>query len=90
VWIEFEAGDPTRPIWTGGWFAPGEIPRDEAGTTVSPRLRVLRTSAGLILALDDHGSTIALSDGNGNNLLKIGWAATSSRRGCAAMPSTNH
>ncbi len=71
VWIEFEAGDPTRPIWTGGWFGPGEIPRDEAGTSASPRLKVLRTSTGLILALDDHGSTIALSDGNGNNLLKI-------------------
>ena len=71
VWIEFEAGDPSRPIWTGGWFGPGDVPRDETGIGASQRLKVLRTSAGLILALDDDGSTVALSDGNGNNLLKI-------------------
>lgn len=71
VWIEFEAGDPTRPIWTGGWFARGDVPRDDTGAGASPRLKVLRTSAGLIIALDDDGGTIALSDGNGKNLLKI-------------------
>lgn len=71
VWIEFEAGDPLRPIWTGGWFGSGDIPRDEAGIGARPRLKVLRTSAGLILALDDDGSAITLSDGNGRNLLKI-------------------
>src|SRR6185369_14677591 len=26
VWIEFEAGDPSRPIWTGGWWGPNELP----------------------------------------------------------------
>ena len=71
VWIEFEAGDPTRPIWTGGWFGPGDVPRDHAGIGANPRLKVLRTNAGLILALDDDGNTITLSDGNGDNLLEI-------------------
>lgn len=71
VWIEFEAGDPSRPIWTGGWFGRGDVPRDEAGIVASPQLKLLRTSGALILALDDGGNTIALSDGNGNNLLKI-------------------
>ena len=23
VWVEFEAGDPSRPIWTGCWWARG-------------------------------------------------------------------
>jgi uncharacterized protein involved in type VI secretion and phage assembly len=22
VWIEFEAGDASRPIWSGGWWGP--------------------------------------------------------------------
>ena len=26
VWIEFEAGDASRPIWTGCWWASGEMP----------------------------------------------------------------
>jgi hypothetical protein len=26
VWVEFEAGDPDRPIWTGCFWAPGEMP----------------------------------------------------------------
>jgi uncharacterized protein involved in type VI secretion and phage assembly len=27
VWIEFEQGDPDRPIWVGGyWGTPAEVP----------------------------------------------------------------
>jgi uncharacterized protein involved in type VI secretion and phage assembly len=27
VWIQFEAGDPDRPVWTGGWWGnPAEVP----------------------------------------------------------------
>src|ERR1051326_899256 len=26
VWIEFEAGDPSRPIWVGGFWATGRVP----------------------------------------------------------------
>ena len=25
VWVEFEQGDPDRPIWTGCWWKEGEI-----------------------------------------------------------------
>lgn len=71
VWIEFEAGDPSRPVWTGGWFGSGDAPKDESGGDASPTRKVLRTTSGLLLALDDDGKTIALSDGDGNNLLKI-------------------
>lgn len=71
VWIEFEAGDPSRPIWTGGWFGSGDVPKDEEGSDASPTRKVLRTTSGLLLALDDDGRTIALSDSDGDNLLKI-------------------
>ncbi len=32
VWIEFEAGDTSRPIWSGAWWATGEVPMDEQST----------------------------------------------------------
>ncbi len=25
VWVEFEEGDPDKPIWTGCWWADGEV-----------------------------------------------------------------
>lgn len=71
VWIEFEAGDPSRPIWTGGWFGRSDPPADETGKTPVPALKVLRTGQGLLLAFDDDLKTIALSDDSGSNLLKI-------------------
>ncbi|MGA2830669.1 MAG: phage baseplate assembly protein V, partial [Streptosporangiaceae bacterium] len=27
VWVEFERGDPDKPIWVGCWWGEGEIPR---------------------------------------------------------------
>lgn len=26
VWIEFEQGDPDRPIWVGGYYSPADVP----------------------------------------------------------------
>src|SRR5262245_10849823 len=71
VWVEFEAGDPSRPIWTGAWWARDDPPQDETGTDASPTLKVLRTTKGLLLAFDDDEKTAALSDDEGSNFLKI-------------------
>jgi len=71
VWVEFEAGNPGRPIWSGGYWGSGELPKDQDGNEASPPLKVLRSESGLLLALDDDGHTATLSDGNGNNFLKI-------------------
>ena len=38
VWIEFEAGDVSRPIWSGAWWASGELPKDETGSSVQAPL----------------------------------------------------
>lgn len=77
VWIEFEAGDPSRPIWTGGWWAQGELPAPGGTQT-----RALVTSAGHQLVLDDQakeihvvhagGAEIAMT--NGEITLTIGQA----------------
>jgi len=71
VWIEFESGDVSRPIWTGCWWGSGQLPKDETGSATTPSRKIIRTEEGLLLSLDDGGKTITLSDSNGSNLLKI-------------------
>jgi len=55
VWIEFEGGDVSRPVWTGCWWARGEMPA-QAGT----KTRALITSGGHQLILDDDANTVQL------------------------------
>lgn len=71
VWMEFEAGDPSRPVWTGCWWPSGQVPDDAAGSPATPKVKVLRTTEGLHAALDDEGKTITVSDDGGSNLLEI-------------------
>jgi hypothetical protein len=72
VWIEFEAGDASRPIWTGAWWATGEVPLDERGVPAQqPTTKIFRTEFGLLLALDDLAQTITISDGLGLNLMTV-------------------
>jgi uncharacterized protein involved in type VI secretion and phage assembly len=60
VWVEFEGGDPSRPIWTGCWWASGELP--DPGDT---QVRVLVTKAGHKLVLDDQNKEIHLLHSGG-------------------------
>jgi uncharacterized protein involved in type VI secretion and phage assembly len=71
VWVEFEAGDTSRPIWVGCWWPSDKLPTDEGGASATPDLKIARSEQGLLLALHDDSQTIALSDSNGDNLLKI-------------------
>jgi hypothetical protein len=84
VWIEFEAGDPTLPIWTGGWWARGDVPSNETGAVAGTPQKLLKTDSGLVLALDDDAHTATLSDGDGRNLLKISADAGEIRLQCLA------
>ncbi len=71
VWIEFEAGDVSNPIWAGCWWGDGQLPKDETGSDSTPSRKIVRTDQGLLLALDDGATTITLSDSNGSNLIKL-------------------
>jgi hypothetical protein len=71
VWIEFEEGDKSRPIWSGAAWARDELPKDEKGGDTAPPLKILRSEQGLMLALDDSGNTATVSDKDGNNLVTI-------------------
>lgn len=71
VWLEFEAGDVSRPIWVGCWWGSSKIPTDEDGADATPDVRIVRSEEGLMLALHDDSQVIALSDANGGNILKL-------------------
>jgi len=71
VWIEFEAGDPSRPIWTGCWWGRNQLPKNEQGTDVTPPIKIFRTESGTLLSFDDNSQVISLSDENGDNILTI-------------------
>jgi uncharacterized protein involved in type VI secretion and phage assembly len=77
VWIEFAAGDLTRPIWTGTfWGAPessgqaddlgeatgSEVPTSE-GDKAAAGLSVIKTKAGHRIVLDDRGEVVILAHG---------------------------
>lgn len=52
VWIEFENGDPTFPIWTGCFWAPDEAPVASS----LPGAKVLQTPGVQVLVDDTAGA----------------------------------
>lgn len=71
VWIEFESGEVSRPIWSGCWWGDDQLPRDETGTDARPALKILGSGKGMLVALDDDAETVTLSDSGGANLVTI-------------------
>ncbi len=71
VWIEFEAGDPSRPIWVGGWWGVADVPLRPTGDPATPTTKILRSDLGLIVALDDMAQTISISDAAGLNQVVV-------------------
>jgi phage baseplate assembly protein gpV len=63
VWIEFEGGDLSYPIWTGTWFTTGDIPE-----SAQPGKKVLKTKSGHKLVLDDDAGTLEITDANSNTI----------------------
>jgi uncharacterized protein involved in type VI secretion and phage assembly len=78
IWIEFAAGDVSRPLWAGAfWGAPdsagqaddlatatgAEVPTSE-GQPAGPGRHVLRTRAGHRICLDDDGGVVILAAGD--------------------------
>lgn len=64
VWIEFEGGNPARPIWSGCWWPEGALP--DPKTT---KARVLATTAGHKLVLDDDASEVQLVHSGGGEIV---------------------
>ena len=67
VWIEFEAGDISRPIWTGCWWGTDDL--DDVSKT---RTRALVTTKGHKLVLDDDADEIHLIHSQGAEIKMTG------------------
>jgi len=86
VWIEFEAGDTSRPVWVGGWWGQAEVPMKPGGGESRPTTKILRSDLGLIVALDDAAQTISVSDAAGVNQVVVDIAtATIHLKGAAQV-----
>lgn len=86
VWVEFEHGDPDYPIWTGCFWAPGEVPAtpavaetktlktEEATITLSDLPGAggvtIETKAGMKIKIDISG--IEINDGQGGSVKLTG------------------
>lgn len=71
VWIEFEAGDLSRPIWVGCFWADDQLPKNETGKQGIPPLKIIRTKKGLMVTMNDDKQVITVSDKGGDNQIKI-------------------
>ncbi len=71
LWVEFEGGDPSYPIWVGGFWDKDDTPKQIKDKDPDPVVKVLRTSSGLVMSLDDGGQVISISDDNANNFMTI-------------------
>lgn len=83
VWIEFESGDPSRPVWTGCWWGDGELSAPGA-----KRTRALVTTAGHKLVLDDEGDEVRLRHAGGAEMTMTGGSITLSVGGAEVKMSS--
>lgn len=65
VWVEFEAGDPSFPIWTGFTWAQGDLPSGDA----KPQLKFLKTKK-FSLTIDEDKGEVELKYGD-NTRVKL-------------------
>jgi len=55
VWIEFEAGDISRPIWSGFLWAGNELPE-----LAEKQKRIIHTPSGNLIIFDDENRELQL------------------------------
>ncbi|HET8835194.1 MAG TPA: phage baseplate assembly protein V [Gemmatimonadales bacterium] len=82
VWIEFEGGDPSFPIWTGCFWADGEVPEDG-----DPEIRLWHTE-NVKLTLDDSSGTATLENDDGTSLELAGDATLSASEASVEVGTT--
>jgi len=82
VWIEFEGGDPSFPIWVGCYWRDGEQPSD-----ATPTVKAIVTKSPLKILLDDDAGSITISDSNQNTVTLDSSGITLTRGGSSVQIS---
>lgn len=62
VWIEFEGGNVSFPIWTGGFWLSNQVPSDAAAA-----VKVIVTRQ-IKMMFDDDQDSVTIQDSNGNSV----------------------
>jgi uncharacterized protein involved in type VI secretion and phage assembly len=70
VWIEFEGGDVSFPIWSGCYWRTNEVPSNTSAT-----VKTIVTSAGS-LTFDDDQSSVTAKDAGGDSVSLSGGTIT--------------
>lgn len=76
VWIEFEGGDVSYPIWTGCYWRTDEPPED-----VTPDIKAIVTKTGHKILLNDDEERITISDSSNNTIILESTGITLERQG---------
>jgi uncharacterized protein involved in type VI secretion and phage assembly len=63
VWIEFEGGDVSYPIWVGCYWHTGDKP-----SRVAKQVKVIKTKGDQQIVLDDADHSITITDANKNSV----------------------
>jgi uncharacterized protein involved in type VI secretion and phage assembly len=76
VWIEFEGGDVSYPIWVGCYWRSGEKPSDATG-----KVKTIVSNAKHKILLDDDQGSITIQDNNENKITMNSSGITLERSG---------
>lgn len=63
VWIEFEGGNPSQPIWVGCWWGSGDMP-----SQADVKVRTWVTKGGLAIVMDDDQKQLSLQHPDGPSI----------------------
>jgi uncharacterized protein involved in type VI secretion and phage assembly len=97
VWVEFEGGDPSFPIWAGCFWADGEAPGDATAsvkvwTTGAFTIRV-DDDAGTLEVEKHDGSVLTVADDitneSGGSTLTIGSGGVTAEAGASRSELSN-
>lgn len=80
VWIEFEAGDVSFPIWTGCYWNSGDIPSAAATT-----LKTIITAVGSLGFNNNAGSVTLQDSGQHSVVIDSSGVTTSAGSGTVAV-----
>lgn len=69
VWIEFEEGNPSKPIWSGSWWIPNRTPMQRDLNVQDKVMFISRNQH--IIEVDDKNNTIIIKMKDGSRL-KLG------------------
>jgi uncharacterized protein involved in type VI secretion and phage assembly len=74
VWIEFEHGNASLPVWTGCFWGDKEapvVPPSQEFSVQPPATKIWRSEQGLTTAYDDEAKSITVTDSDGQNRIVI-------------------